>query len=72
MDLAYLGAGLAVMGAALAAGIGNGNIISKALDGMSRQPEMKGQLQTTMLIGVALNEGVPIIGIVIAFILAMK
>lgn len=36
---------------------------------MARQPEMSGQLRTTMFIGVALVEAVPILGVVIALIL---
>ena len=39
---------------------------------MARQPEMAGQLRSTMFIGVALIEAVPILGIVIAFLLVNK
>ena len=34
---------------------------------MARQPEAQGILQTTMFIGVALVEAIPIIAVVIAF-----
>ena len=68
----FIAAGLAVMGAALGAGIGNGLVISKTLESMARQPEMAGQLRSTMFIGVALIEAVPILGIVIAFLLINK
>jgi F-type H+-transporting ATPase subunit c len=64
-----IGAGLAIMGAALGAGIGNSMVVGKAIDGMSRQPEMKGQIQTTMFIGIALVEALPIIAVVMSFIL---
>ncbi|MEY8662226.1 F0F1 ATP synthase subunit C [Ligilactobacillus faecis] len=70
--LALLGAGLAAGLAALGAGIGNGLLVSKTLEGMSRQPELSGQLRTTMFIGVGLVEATPIIAIVIAFMLMMK
>lgn len=68
----FIAAGLAVMGAALGAGLGNGQVISKTLESMARQPEMSGQLRSTMFIGVALIEAVPILGIVIAFLLINK
>ena len=64
----FIAAGLAVIGAALGAGLGNGQVISKTVESMARQPEMAGQLRSTMFIGVALIEAVPILGIVIAFL----
>ncbi|MGM8215021.1 F0F1 ATP synthase subunit C [Bacillaceae bacterium W0354] len=62
-----LAAAIAVGLAALGAGIGNGLIVSRTVEGISRQPELRGALQTTMFIGVALVEAVPIIAVVIAF-----
>jgi F-type H+-transporting ATPase subunit c len=59
-----LAAALAIGLGALGAGIGNGLIVSKTVEGIARQPELSGQLQTTMFIGVALVEAVPIIGVV--------
>lgn len=51
---------------------GNGKVISKTIESMTRQPEMAGQLRTTMFIGVALIEAVPILGVVIALLLVLK
>ena len=70
--LALLGAGLAAGFAAIGTGVGNGLVIAKTLEGMSRQPELSGQLRTTMFIGVGLIEAVPIIAIVISFLLLAK
>ncbi len=67
--MGLLGAALAVGLAALGAGIGNGLVIGRAIEGMARQPEQRGPIQTTMFIGVGLIEAVPIIAVVIAFIL---
>jgi len=61
-------AAIAVGLAALGAGIGNGLIVSRTVEGIARQPELRGALQTTMFIGVALVEAIPIIAVVIAFI----
>lgn len=63
-----LAAALAVGLAAIGAGVGNGLIVSKTVEGIARQPESRGALQTTMFIGVGLVEAVPIIAVVIAFI----
>ncbi len=70
--LALFGAGLAAGFAAIGTGIGNGLVISKTLESMARQPELSGQLRTTMLIGVGLIEAVPIIAVVISFMLLNK
>ena len=67
--LALLGAGLAAGFAAIGTGIGNGLVISKTLESMARQPELSGQLRTTMFIGVGLIEAVPILAIVVAFLI---
>ena len=62
-----IAAAIAIGLAALGAGIGNGLIVSRTVEGMARQPEARGMLQTTMFIGVALVEAIPIIAVVIAF-----
>ncbi len=66
--MGVLAAAIAIGLAALGAGLGNGMIVSKTVEGISRQPEARGALQTTMFIGVALVEAIPIIAAVIAFI----
>ncbi len=66
MSLGALAAAIAVGLGALGAGVGNGLIVSKTVEGVARQPELRGQLQTIMFIGIGLVEAVPIIGVVIA------
>ncbi|NLI67574.1 MAG: F0F1 ATP synthase subunit C [Bacilli bacterium] len=68
MSLGALAAAIAVGLGALGAGVGNGLIVSKTVEGVARQPELRGQLQTIMFIGIGLVEAVPIIGVVIALI----
>ncbi|MDF2960904.1 MAG: hypothetical protein K0S39_2639 [Paenibacillus sp.] len=65
----FLAASLAIGLGALGAGIGNGMIVSKTVEGISRQPELRGTLQTTMFIGVGIVEVVPIIGVVLGFLI---
>ncbi|WP_409303213.1 F0F1 ATP synthase subunit C [Peribacillus sp. SCS-155] len=67
-SIGLLAAAIAVGLGALGAGIGNGLIVGRTIEGMARQPEARGMLQTTMFIGVALVEALPIIGVVIGFI----
>jgi F-type H+-transporting ATPase subunit c len=62
---AGVGAGLATIGA----GIGIGRIGGSAVEGMARQPEAAGRIQTAALILAALIEGVALFGAVIAFII---
>jgi F-type H+-transporting ATPase subunit c len=61
---ACVGAGLAVVGV----GLGLGRIGASAIDGMARQPEMAGKLQTTMMLAAVLVEGVGIIALVVCII----
>ncbi|PEC22927.1 F0F1 ATP synthase subunit C [Bacillus cereus] len=72
MSLGVIAAAIAIGLSALGAGIGNGLIVSRTIEGVARQPELKGTLQTIMFIGVALVEALPIIGVVIAFIVMNK
>jgi F-type H+-transporting ATPase subunit c len=65
---AAVGAGLAVVGA----GIGIGRIGGQAVEGMARQPEVAGKLQTAALIFAALVEGAALFAIVISFIIQGK
>ena len=67
MSLGVLAAAVAIGLSALGAGIGNGLIVSRTVEGISRQPQLQWKLQTTMFIGIALVEALPIIGVVIAF-----
>jgi F-type H+-transporting ATPase subunit c len=49
----YFGVGLTVIGAAY----GIGRLAASAYEGMSRQPEVAGNIQTAMIIAAALIEG---------------
>ena len=62
-----IAAAIAIGLSALGAGIGNGLIVSRTVEGVARQPEARGQLRGIMFIGVGLVEALPIIGVVIAF-----
>jgi F-type H+-transporting ATPase subunit c len=55
--------------AAIGPGVGVGLVFSSAISSMARQPEMAGQIRTTMFLGFALIEALALIGFVLAFIL---
>ncbi len=50
----FLAASIAIGLGALGAGIGNGLIVGRTVEGIARQPELQPRLQTTMFIGVGL------------------
>ena len=65
---AGIGAGLAVVGA----GLGIGRIGGSATEGMARQPEIAGTIQTGALILSALVEGAALFAIVLALLISLK
>lgn len=64
--------GLIVGLAALGGSLGVSKVTSQTIEGIARQPEARGTLQTTMFISVGLVEALPIIGVVVAFMLLAR
>jgi F-type H+-transporting ATPase subunit c len=62
---AGIGAGLILIGA----GLGIGLIGGRAMEGMARQPELAGSIQTAAIILAALVEGAALFGLVIMFLI---
>ncbi len=65
--LKYIGAAIAVL-TGLGSGIGEGMICAKALDGMSRNPDMYSKLRINMILACALDETTGIYGLVIGIL----
>ena len=63
-----LGAGFAMI-AGIGPGIGEGNAVAKACEAIGRQPESKGDVTTTMLMGCAIAETTGLYALVIAILL---
>ncbi|MGI9429347.1 MAG: ATP synthase F0 subunit C [Bythopirellula sp.] len=61
---AAVGAGLVMIGA----GLGIGRIGGQAVEGMSRQPESSGNIQTAMIIAAALIEGATFFALIVCMI----
>ncbi len=64
-----LGAGLCMGIGAYGPAMGEGNAVSKTLEGMARQPEAAGTLRTTMIMGCAITETTGIYSLLIAFLI---
>ena len=63
---AAIGAGLAAIGA----GLGIGRIGGSAMEGIARQPEASGKIQTAMIIVAALIEAIALIGVLACFLVS--
>ena len=66
---ALVGAGLCMGLAAVGAGLGDGMVTSRFIEGITRQPEAKNTLFTNTLISVGLIEAMAIIATVVALIM---
>jgi F-type H+-transporting ATPase subunit c len=70
-DAGELKSGLKTVGYGLAAigpGIGIGYLVGQSVQAMARQPEMAGNVRTTMFLGIAFAEALALIGFVLNFI----
>ena len=63
-----LGAGCAMI-AGIGPGIGEGNVVAAACEAIGRQPESKGDVTSTMLMGCAVAETTGLYALVIAILL---
>ena len=63
-----LGAGCAMI-AGIGPGIGEGNAVAKTCEAIGRQPESKGSVTSTMIMGCAIAETTGIYALVIAILL---
>ena len=79
MDFTVLAKGIALCGCAIGAvlaliagigpGIGEGNAVARACEAIGRHPECKGDVTSTLILGVALSETTGIYGFVTGLLL---
>ena len=67
--LCAVGAGICMGIGAIGQGVGEGNAVGKALEGMARQPEAASLLRTNMIVGCAIAETTGIYSLLIAFLI---
>ena len=64
-----LGAGLCMGLGAIGPGVGEGSAVAKACEAIGRQPESKGSVTSTMIMGCAIAETTGIYSLVISILL---
>lgn len=64
-----IGAAICMGVGAIGPALGEGNAVSKALEGMARQPEAASNLRTNMILGCAITETTGIYALVIALLI---
>jgi len=64
-----LGAGICMGIGAIGPGIGEGHAVANACEAIGRQPESKGSVTTTMIMGCAIAETTGIYALVVAIML---
>ena len=64
-----LGFSVMLAAVAIASGVGDGIVASKAVEAIARQPEARGNIFTFFFLGVGILEAFPIIVLVLAFFL---
>jgi len=66
--LKYIGAGLAMLGT-VGAGLGIGILVYGALQGIARNPDAAGDVQTNMILGIAFAEAIAIYCLMVAMVM---
>ncbi|MDW8170998.1 MAG: ATP synthase F0 subunit C [Anaerolineae bacterium] len=69
VGLKAIGAGLAIFGA-FGPGIGIGLMVQGAMQGIGRNPDAAGAIQTNMILGIVFTEAVAIYALVVALVIA--
>ncbi|MEW6661870.1 MAG: ATP synthase F0 subunit C [Bacillota bacterium] len=72
MEWAIVGIGLTIAIAALGSAISQGNVASRAMESIARQPEASGNIQTALLLSLAFIEALTLFSFVIAILLWTK
>ena len=67
VGLKAIGAGLAMVGA-FGPGISIGLLVQGAMQGIARNPDAAGQIQTNMILGIVFAEAISIYALVVALI----
>ena len=70
-SLANMGAAFAAVIAVFAAAMGISRIASTALESMARQPEVSGDIRSSMILAAALIEGVAMFAILVSILVIL-
>jgi F-type H+-transporting ATPase subunit c len=72
INLSYFGAAIGLGLIVIGAGLGIGFLCGKAIESIARQPDIKNDARTLMILGAALVEGVAFFAAVACLIVIMK
>lgn len=64
----FIGAGIATLGL-IGAGVGVGNVFASLIQGVSRNPSVRGQLFTYAILGFALSEATGLFALMVSFLI---
>ena len=64
-----IGAGLCMGLGAIGPALGEGNAVSRALEGIARQPEAASLLKSNMILGCAITESTGIYSLIVALLI---
>ena len=64
----YLALGTATGFGAIGPGVGVGYLVGKTIESVARQPEMRGELQGMMFLGLALTEAITFYALIMGFV----
>ena len=68
LGLVAIGAGIAIFSAGLSS-LGESWIACHSIDAMSRDPEQRGKIQSTMILAIALDESCGIYALIVAILI---
>lgn len=64
----FIGAGIATLGL-IGAGVGVGQVFASLIQGVSRNPSVRGQLFTYAILGFALSEATGLFALMVSFLI---
>lgn len=72
MEIKYIAVAIVMGLSAFGSALANARVVSKTIESMTRQPEMRGSIMSTMFVGIGLIEAIPLLGVVAGFIILFQ
>lgn len=72
MEMKYIAVALVMGLSALGSAIANARVVSKTIESITRQPELRGSIMSTMFVGIGMIEAIPLLGVIAGFIILFQ
>lgn len=72
MEMKYIAVALVMGLSAFGSALANARVVSKTIESMTRQPELKGTIMSTMFVGIGMIEAIPLLGVIVGFIILFQ